>query len=99
MPEYSGDATTRNWSAFFWIGLAGIVATGLIVGMGGDNFWAIAKANPPFGSLPIAVTRGTVVFFAFAVLVGLFDICAAGVIFAGGSSSFSVYGAACRAGL
>src|ERR1035437_2148373 len=43
LPEYSGDATTRNWSVFFWIGLIGIIATGLMVGMGGDNYWVLSS--------------------------------------------------------
>ena len=62
---------------FFWVGLAGIIATGLIVGMGGDNYWALSKVGGSFSF------RGPLLFFLGGVLVGLFDFCALGVIFAG----------------
>jgi hypothetical protein len=81
-PEYSGDATTRNWSVFFWVGLVGIVATGLMVGMGSDNYWALSKAGGAFGD-PSLSPRGPVLFLLGGILVGLFDLSALGVIFTG----------------
>jgi hypothetical protein len=83
LPEYTGDATTRNWSVFFWIGLIGIIATGLMVGMGGDKYWALSKVGGIFGE-PSVSLRGPLLFFSGAVLVGLFDLSALCVVFAGG---------------
>jgi hypothetical protein len=81
-PEYSADATTRNWSVFFWVGLVGIVATGLMVGIGGDNFWALSRAGGAFGQ-PSLSPRGPVLFLLGVVLVAFFDLSALGVIFTG----------------
>jgi hypothetical protein len=83
LPEYSGNATTVNWSMFFWIGLVGIIATGLIVGMGGQNYWALSQFGNFGGGLPVE-PKGLLLFFVGGVMVGLCDICALGVIFAGG---------------
>jgi hypothetical protein len=81
MLESSEDGI--NWGGFFWIGLIGIIATGLIVGMGGDNFWALSKVGGIAGTQSLS-HRGQILFFLGAILVGLADICAGGVIFAGG---------------
>ena len=68
-----------NQAAFFWVGLFGIVATGAIVGVGGDNYWAVGHlADDPSG-----VSRGSGALGAFAFVVGLCDLVALGVIFAG----------------
>ena len=83
LPEYSGDATTRNWSVFVWIGLIGIIATGLMVGMGGDYYWALSKVGGIFGE-PSVSLRGPLFFLTGAILVGLFDLSALCVVFAGG---------------
>jgi hypothetical protein len=68
-----------NQAAFFWVGLFGIVATGTIVGVGGDNYWAVAHA---FDS-PSTISRGAGLLGAFAFVVGLCDLVALGVMFAG----------------
>jgi hypothetical protein len=66
---------------FFWIGLLGIVATGAMVGIGGDNYWGLAN----FGNLDPnhEKVRGHALVAALAVLAGLCDLVAFGVIFAG----------------
>lgn len=71
-----------NKAGFFWIGIIGIVATGAIVGIGGDNYWAIANV----GSLDPSVesVKGRALMAAIAVLIGLCDLIALGVVFAGG---------------
>ena len=80
-PEYDGDATSRNWSVFFWVGLVGIIATGLMVGMGGDNYWALSKAGGLGG--PSLSLRGPLLFLLGGIMVGLFDLSAISVMFAG----------------
>jgi hypothetical protein len=75
-------AFTRSPTTYFWMGLAGIMATGLIAGMGGDNYWAFAH----FGSLRGAsciCSRGHLLLFAVGVLTGTLDLSALGVMFAG----------------
>jgi hypothetical protein len=75
------DLGSRSASTFFWLGLAGIIATGLIVGMGGDNYWAFAH----FGSLRGATcicSRGHGLMFFVGVLVGALDLNALGLMFA-----------------
>lgn len=67
-----------SW-AFFWFGLAGIIATGFMLALGGD-YWAIA-GHLTFGRNPY---RALAVLAALAGLAGVFDICALGVIFAAG---------------
>jgi hypothetical protein len=73
--DITGDAW--NQAAFFWVGLFGIVATGAIVGVGGDNYWAIGHIDPPFVRQRTTAVLGVIVF-----LVGLCDLVALGVIFA-----------------
>jgi uncharacterized membrane protein YjgN (DUF898 family) len=73
---------------FFLIGLVGIVATGLILGMGGENYWALANGNPPFGTEPFGshpgvLSKGILLFLILGVYVFLSDLIAFGVIFAG----------------
>jgi hypothetical protein len=82
-PEYSAHATTRNWSVFFWAGLIGIVATGLMVGVGGDNFWALSRAGGAFGEPSLSPT-GPILFLVGVVMVGFFDLSAVGAMFTGG---------------
>jgi hypothetical protein len=70
-----------NQAAAFWVGLFGIVATGAMVGIGGDNYWGLAHfggINPP--SVP---QWSTALLGAFAFYVALSDLVALGVIFAG----------------
>jgi hypothetical protein len=74
---------TLNSNRFFWFGLIGIIASGLMVGAGGDNLWTAAYLNPPFGTEPHVIGRGHLLLVVVVLLVGLFDICALGVIFAG----------------
>ena len=73
------DITDDQWTqdAFFWVGLFGIVATGAIVGVGGDNYWGIGQIDPPFVPQRTTAVLGVIVF-----LVGLCDLVALGVIFA-----------------
>jgi hypothetical protein len=63
---------------FFWFGLAGIIATGFMLALGGD-YWALA------GHLQFSrySSRTLGVLVALTGLVGVFDICALGVILAG----------------
>jgi hypothetical protein len=77
------DLIPRNATFYFWCGLAGVLGTGLVVGMGGDNYWALSA----FGSFDpnnVPSTRGHVLMFTLAVLVAVFDLCALGVILPGG---------------
>jgi hypothetical protein len=60
------------------MGLAGIIATGLIVGMGGDNYWALGQ----IGVLGPPHARGRLVMIACGVLVGGLDLTALGFMFA-----------------
>jgi hypothetical protein len=65
----------------FLIGLIGIIATGGIVGIGGDNYWSIASIGSLDPSVPTPNAR--VLLLAVAVMIGLSDVAAFGVIFAG----------------
>jgi len=67
-----------NQAALFWVGLFGIVATGALIGVGGDNYWGIGHIDPPFAPQRTTAVLGVIVF-----LVGLCDLAALGVIFAG----------------
>ena len=65
----------------FWMGLIGIMATGAIIGIGGDSYWAIGNVgslNPSVG-----YAKGRAVMAAFGVLIAWCDVVAFGVIFAG----------------
>jgi hypothetical protein len=74
------DITDDQWNqaAFFWVGLFGIVATGAIVGVGGDNYWGIGHIDPPF-----VPQKTTALLGVFVFLVGLCDLVALGVVLAG----------------
>jgi hypothetical protein len=66
----------------FWIGLIGIIATGAIIGIGGDNYWAISSVgslDPGHGSI-----KGHALMAALGVLIFWCDVVAFGVMFAGG---------------
>ena len=65
---------------FFWCGLAGILSTGAIMGIGGDNYWALANVGR-FGSTPSV--KGLTLMFLIGVMVAGLDLIAIGVIFAG----------------
>jgi hypothetical protein len=65
----------------FLIGLIGIIATGAIVGIGGDNYWALGYIGTLDPSVPSS--RGHVLMAVLGVLIGLFDVVAFGIIFAG----------------
>lgn len=67
-----------NQAAIFWVGLFGIIATGAMLGVGGDNYWGIGRIDPPFVPQRTTAVLGVIVF-----LVGLCDLVALGVIFAG----------------
>jgi hypothetical protein len=73
------DTTGDSWNeaAIFWVGLFGIVATGAMVGVGGDNYWAVGHIDPPF-----VPQRTTALLGVFVFLVGLCDLVALSVIFA-----------------
>jgi hypothetical protein len=75
------DPIPRNGTFFFWCGLIGILATGLMVGMGGDNYWALAGVGSLDASHPSP--NAQVLMFTLAVVAGLFDLIALGVIYAG----------------
>ena len=77
--DYVDTKDPWNQAAFFWVGLFGIVVTGAIVGMGGDNYWAAAHAFDP----PSGISRGAGAMGAFAFVVGLCDLVVLGVILAG----------------
>jgi hypothetical protein len=75
------DGTTDdswNQAAFFWVGLFGIVATGALLGIGGDNYWGIGQTDLAFAPRRTTAVLGVIVF-----LVGLCDVVALGVMFAG----------------
>ncbi len=74
------DVSDDSWNqaAFFWVGLFGIVATGTMLGMGGANYWGVGHIDPPFVPQRATALLGVLVF-----LVGLCDLVALGVIFAG----------------
>ena len=81
MTDSLDDGTTDdswNQAAYFWVGLFGIVATGAMLGAGGDNYWGIGHIDPPFVPQRTTALLGVLVF-----LVGLCDVVALGVIFAG----------------
>ena len=80
--DYVDTKDPWNQAAFFWVGLFGIVASGAIVGAGGDNYWAAAHAFDP----PSGISRGAGAMGAFAFVVGLCDLVALGVILAGAVS-------------
>jgi hypothetical protein len=67
-----------NQAAYFWVGLFGIVATGALLGIGGDNYWGIGHMDPSFAPQRTTAVLGVIVF-----LVGLCDLVALGVMFAG----------------
>ena len=75
------DIERGNQATFFWIGLFGIVVTGAIVGIGGDNYWGLAY----LGSMDTSVVQGksTALLGVVIFLVGLCDLVAFGVTFAG----------------
>jgi hypothetical protein len=74
--------TQYQQALFFWIGLSGIIATGAMVGIGGDNYWALASV----GNLDPSVesVKGRALMVALAALTAWCDLVAFGVIFAGG---------------
>jgi hypothetical protein len=76
------DPIPRNGTFFFWCGLVGILATGLMVGMGGDNYWALADV----GSLDrhVPSERGQALLFGLAAFAALLDLIALGVVAVGG---------------
>lgn len=73
------DVTDDSWNqaALFWVGLFGTVATGAMIGMGGDNYWGIGHIDPP--DVP---QKATALLGVFVFLVGLCDLVALGIIFA-----------------
>jgi hypothetical protein len=73
--------TQEQQAGFFWVGLIGIVATGAILGIGGDNYWALANVGNLDPTVPSV--RGYALMGVMAFMVGLFDLIAFGVIFAG----------------
>jgi hypothetical protein len=76
------DPIPRNGTFYFWCGLIGILATGLMVGMGGDNYWGLANFGSLDASTPSA--KGQALMFSLAVFAVLLDLIAIGVVVAGG---------------
>jgi hypothetical protein len=74
------DIEQGNQAAFFWIGLFGIVVTGALIGIGGDNYWGIASH---VSVSAIGTGKSRALLGAGVFLVGLCDLLAFGVIFAG----------------
>jgi hypothetical protein len=75
------DGTPDYSKTFFYIGLFGIVVSGLLVGIGGGNYWGSAHAfwfTPPF-----LTGRYTAILAVVAIYVVACDIVALGVVFAG----------------
>ena len=75
------DIERGNQAAFFWIGLFGIVMTGALIGIGGDNYWGLAPhfgVDTAFGDGETRALLGVGMF-----LTGLCDLFGFGVIFAG----------------
>jgi hypothetical protein len=79
--DYVDTKDPWNQAAFFWVGLFGIVATGAIVGVGGDGYWGLAH----FGGMDPAFLpqRNTALLGVIVFLTGLCDLVALGVILAG----------------
>jgi hypothetical protein len=75
------DIEQWNQTAFFWIGLFGIVVTGALIGIGGDSYWGLAS-HFSFGS-GIGSSKSRALLGVCVFLVGLCDLVAFGVIFAG----------------
>jgi hypothetical protein len=67
-----------SW-VYFWFGLAGIIASGFMLALGSD-YWAIAGLVT-FSPAP---GRALLLLAALVALAVIFDLCALGVIFAGG---------------
>ena len=75
------DTDQWNQTAYFWIGLFGIVATGAVIGIGGDNYWGLARLGSMDASL--VPSRALALLGVVVFVVGLSDLVAFGVIFAG----------------
>jgi hypothetical protein len=65
---------------FFFIGLAGVIGTGAIAGVGGANYWALANGGTFSGHQSV---RGTLLMYLAVVMVAGCDVVAGSVIFAG----------------
>jgi hypothetical protein len=68
----------------FYIALLSIVLTGLVVGMGSDNFWALAYITPPLGRHTWASPKTVALLASILVLAALGDLVALGFAFAAG---------------
>ena len=77
---FDPESSTGRWAFFF--GLAGILATGTILGMGGDNYWALLNVNPPFGEAPVTA-RGDFLGVAAGAVAVFLDLIAFVVILDG----------------
>lgn len=77
--DYVDTTDPWNQAAFFWVGLFGIVATGAILGVGGDNYWAVGH----LGDDPSGISKGSGLLGALGFVVALCDLVALGVIFTG----------------
>ena len=76
------DAGEPDLLVLFLMALMGIIGTGVLVAIGADNYWLLV--NQPFGPRAYVSPR-TVAFFGVTfVAVGLFDLIAVGMMFAGG---------------
>ena len=76
------DIERGNQAAFFWIGLFGIVVTGALIGIGGDNYWGLPQVGS-IGDSSFATGESAAILGVVAFLLGLCDLFAFGVIFAG----------------
>jgi hypothetical protein len=77
------DRDRRFW--LFLFGLVGILGSGVLIGMGADNWWAMATlSSSPLGQLPPHSSRGIGVFFVVPALLMLCDLVAVSMTFVAG---------------
>ena len=79
-PVFDPQSSSAKWAFFF--ALAGILATGIIFGMGGANYWALLNVNPPFGEAPVTA-RGDLLGVAVGAVAIFLDFIAFLVILDG----------------
>jgi hypothetical protein len=75
------DGTSYTSKVAFYIGLFGIVVSGLLVGIGGDNYWGLAHVM--WFTPSVLTGKYTAILGAVAFYVVLSDVVAFGVVFAG----------------
>jgi hypothetical protein len=75
------DEAPNHSRVFFYVGLFGIVISGLLVGIGGDNYWGLAHAM--WFTPPALTGKYTAILAVVAIYVCACDIVAFGIVFAG----------------